>query len=231
MPAVTGMESAAAALRYWEQKQAVVANNLANASTDGFKGERVFASLLDGASPVGQSATDQSAGTLRQTGVATDVALQGPGFFVVSTAAGERYSRGGSLEVSANQQLVDESGNPVLGEKGPITLGNGPIEISASGQVSQNGKAVDTLRVETAPAGTELTHESGMLLLPPANSTAVPPTQRNVKQGAVEQSNVNSLGSLVDMISVQRAYSAVQKAIVAIDSAHETAATQLAKPL
>ena len=225
------MDSAAAALRYWEQKQAVVANNLANASTDGFKGERVFANLLNGALPVAQTATDQTAGTLRQTGVPTDVALPGPGYFVVSTSNGERLSRGGSLEVNATHQLVDSDGHPVLGDKGPITLRNGQFDIDSTGQIKQDGKVVDRLRVETVPAGTELTHEGGTLLVPPADATAVPPNQRNVKQGAVEQSNVNSLGSLVDMVSVQRAYSAVQKAIVELDSAHETAATQLAKPL
>jgi len=224
------MESAAAALRYWERKQEIVANNLANVSTDGFKGERVFANVLNGASPVAQASTDLSAGSFRQTGVSTDVALQGPGFFVVSTPNGERYSRGGSLEVNAKHQLVDETGNPVLGEKGPITLGVGDIQIDSTGQVSQNGKSIDRLRVENAPTGTALSHESGMLLIPAGTSVAIPPNQRNVNQGTVEQSNVNSLGSLVDMVSVQRAYSAVQKAIVELDSAHETDATQLAKP-
>src|SRR5262245_52623287 len=84
MPPLNGLEAAAAALRYWERKQEVVANNLANVSTDGFKATRVFATLLDGIRPVARTSSDMSTGTLKQTGNPMDVAIEGDGFFVVS---------------------------------------------------------------------------------------------------------------------------------------------------
>src|SRR5262245_42069828 len=74
MPPLNGLEAAAAALRYWERKQEVVANNLANVSTDGFKATRVFATLLDGIRPVARTSSDMSTGTLKQTGNPMDVA-------------------------------------------------------------------------------------------------------------------------------------------------------------
>src|SRR5438045_2276491 len=97
MPRVNGMDSAASALRYWERKQEVVSNNLANVSTDGFKAQHVFARLLDGVRPVAEATSDLSTGNLKETGNAMDVSIDGPGFFVVQTPNGERYTRGGSL--------------------------------------------------------------------------------------------------------------------------------------
>jgi flagellar basal-body rod protein FlgF len=225
------MDSAASALRYWERKQDVVANNLANVSTDGFKAQRVFARLLDGVRPVAEATSDLSTGNLKQTNNSMDVALNGDGFFVVKTANGERYTRGGSLRVDEKHFLVDANGNQVLGTKGPMKLSDGPINIAANGDVSQGGQLVDTLRVENAPKGTELTREGESLWVPAATKAIVAPKDRAVKQGYVEESNVNSMTALIDMVSVQRSYAAVQKAIMQMDQSNETITTQLAKPL
>jgi flagellar basal-body rod protein FlgF len=225
------MDSAASALRYWERKQDVVANNLANVSTDGLKAQRVFARLLDGVRPVAEATSDLSTGNLKQTNNSMDVALNGDGFFVVKTANGERYTRGGSLRVDEKHFLVDANGNQVLGTKGPMKLSDGPIDIAANGDVSQGGQLVDTLRVENAPKGTELTREGESLWVPAATKTIVAPKDRAVKQGYVEESNVNSMTALIDMVSVQRSYAAVQKAIMQMDQSNETITTQLAKPL
>ena len=171
---LNGMDSAASALRYWERKQEIVANNLANVSTDGFKAQRVFARLLDGIrGPVAQTSSDLSTGNLRQTGNTLDVAIDGPGFFVVSTPNGERYTRGGTLRLDEKHQLVDTDGRPLLGVKkgGPITLLDGPVEINKSGKVTQNGQVVDTLRMEAAPQGVELEREGKSLWVPPATKS------------------------------------------------------------
>jgi flagellar basal body rod protein FlgG len=228
------MDSAASALRYWERKQEIIANNMANSTTDGFKAQRVFAQMLDGVTPSAATSSDLSAGSLRPTGNALDVALDGPGFFVASTPNGERYTRGGSLRLDDTHQLVDADGNALLGAKGPITLkGASKVEIDRSGTVTADGKVVDQLRVETAPKGVELQREGDSLWMPPsASARAVEaPAARQVKQGFIEESNVNTTGALVDMVAVQRAYASVQKAIVTIDAANETATTELAKPL
>jgi flagellar basal body rod protein FlgG len=226
------MDSAASALRYWERKQEVLANNLANVSTDGFKAQRVFARLLDGVRPVAEAKSDLQTGNLRQTNNDLDVAIEGNAFFVVKTDAGERYSRGGSLRLDDKRQLVDVNGNPLLGEKGtPLKLLDGPVEISKSGDVTQNGQVVDRLRMESAPKAGELQHEGETLWVPPATKEITKPEDRSVKQGYIEESNVNSMSALVDIVAVQRAYASVQKAIVEMDHANETITTQIARPL
>jgi flagellar basal-body rod protein FlgF len=226
------MDSAASALRYWERKQEIVANNLANVSTTGFKAQRVFAQLLNGAEPVANATSDLSTGTLQQTGNSMDVAISGDGFLVVSTPDGERYTRGGNLRLDDKHQLVDSQGRPLLGEKGaPLKLLDGPVTISRSGEVTQNGQLVDRLRMETAPKGTELQRQGESLWVPPATKEVVKPDARNVQQGHLEESNVNSMSAMVDMVAVQRAYASVQKAIVEMDHADETITMQIAKPL
>ena len=231
MPQLNGMQSASSALRYWERKQEVVANNLANVSTNGFKAQRVFAKLLDGILPAAETSSDLSTGTLRQTASPTDVAVDGPGFFVVSTPNGERYTRGGSLRLDEKHRLVDGDGRPLLGVKGPLTLLDAPIEIDAHGTVKQNSQIVDTLRMELPPKDADLSREGESLWVPPATKQELALKDRNVKQGYIEESNVNSMSALIDMVTVQRAYASVQKTVIEMDKTNETVTTQLAKPL
>ncbi|MFN9086847.1 MAG: flagellar hook-basal body complex protein, partial [Gemmatimonadaceae bacterium] len=115
------MSAAAAALQMLERKQAVLANNLANASTRGFKAEMAFARLMNDQLAATETAIDLKAGTLTETHNPLDLAVEGDGFFVVQTPGGERFVRNGSFRLNADRQLVDDKGNTVLGEAGPIT--------------------------------------------------------------------------------------------------------------
>jgi flagellar basal-body rod protein FlgF len=224
-----GLTGAANALRYWELRQEVAANNLANVSTDGFKAERVFARLMDG-EPVIGTKTDRRAGPIKETGQPTDVALEGDGFLVVSTTAGERYTRGGSLKIDPAGFLSDQDGNRVLGDKGPIHVGEGALAVDRRGMVGVDGQIVDQLRIETVPASESLVHEGGTRFIPGATRAAVAPDLREVRQGHIEESNTDSLGGLVDMVSVQRAYAAVEKTIGLLDHLLEVATSQLGRP-
>jgi flagellar basal-body rod protein FlgF len=226
-----GLSSAASALRYWERRQEIASNNLANASTDGFKAERVFATMLGDALPVAKTSTDTQAGSVRQTGNPLDVAIKGDAFLVVDTPNGERFSRGGSLQINTQRRLVDGGGHPVLGARGPITLPEGQVTIDTKGTISVDGKAVDTLRMERAGDAKSLAHEGGTLLVPDAGRKALPDGDRAVSQGFVEESNVNTVSSMVDMIAVQRAYASVQKAVTTMDSVRGTAVNELGKPV
>lgn len=232
MPRTTGLTSAAGALRYWERRQEVVAHNLANVSTDGFKGERVFARLLGDATPAAQTATDTRAGTLRQTQNPLDLAIAGDGYLVVQTPAGERFSRGGALALDAGRRLVDPAGHPVLGEQGAITVPEGAVlTVSPAGDLRMDGRPVARLRLERVPPGTPLAHEGGTLLVPDGARQSIPPAERQLRQGAVEESNVSPISALVEMIGVQRAYASVQKAVTTLDAVRGTAATDLGKPV
>lgn len=245
MPRPTGLTSAAGALRYWERRQEIVANNLANVATDGYKGDRGFARLV-GAGTVGESAAVQSAvdlkpGALRQTGNPLDVALASDGFFVVQApgtqgAAGERWTRAGSFQLDANRRLVDADGAAVLGTSGPVEVpANATVSVAADGTVRASGPSGDRvlaqLRVERAPAGASLAHDGATRFLPDAGRQEVPSAERRVRQGFVEESNVTAVGALVDMIAVQRAYASVQKAVTTMDAVRGLAASELGKPV
>jgi flagellar hook-basal body protein len=101
------MRSAAAALQMLERRQAVLSNNLANASTRGFKAETAFTRILSDAMSVTDTALDLTPGTLTETTNKLDLAIQGDGFFVVQTPQGERFVRNGSFRLDQDRQLVD----------------------------------------------------------------------------------------------------------------------------
>src|SRR4051812_7441762 len=206
----------------------MLSNNLANADTAGFKGERVFARLLDGVT-VADSSTDRRAGQVTRTGNSLDLAIEGDGYLVVSTPRGERFSRGGALTLDTEGFIADQSGNRLLGTKGPIAAAGGTVSIDAAGLVSVNGETVDRLRIETNAPGESLAHDGGTLFVPPAKRLALDPGTTRVTQGAIEGSNVNTIESMVDMIAVQRSYAAAEKAIVVLDGIHGTIANDLAK--
>lgn len=230
------MSAGAAALRYWERRQEVTSNNLANVSTDGFKGDRVFARMVENGLPAADSNTDFTQGSINPTGNPYDVAIDGQGFMVVQTANGERLSRGGTMHVDENGMLTDTNGNTVLGEHGPIqvtTRGNsqpGNLAISRTGVVTVGTTEVGRLRLETTPAGTQLTREGNGLYVPPNTRTPLDADATVVRQGALEESNVSSISQMVDMISIQRAYTAVQKAMSTLDATRGIATTELGRP-
>lgn len=231
MKPVDAMTAAAAALGYWERRQDALSNNLANADTTGFKAERVFGELLANGTTGAAAATDMSAGAVTPTGNPLDLAMGNADFFVVKTGQGERLSRGGAFRLDGNGYLSDTAGHPLMGVHGPIRILGGTVAIDRTGAVSADGQFVDQLRVETVAPGTALQHDAGTLFVPPATRTTAPPDARDIKQGFLEHSNVNTIGSMVDMIAVQRAYAAVQKAVVTLDGVDGTISNELAKPV
>lgn len=248
-----GMTSSAQALRYLERRQEVVSNNLANASTDGFKAERTFGRLLEGSIPVAETRTDMRAGTMRPTGAPLDLALGGDGFLVVDGPEGERLTRGGAFRLDDMGRVVNAEGLPLLGEGGPIVVdpqvargtdgqlrggggggapgGGAVVQVDRAGGVHVNGSAVGSLRVESVPPGVDLEHVGGGLFLPPAGRTPVAADARDVRQGFLEESNVTPVSALVEMISVQRAYANVQKVMTTLDAARGTTVTDIGRPV
>jgi flagellar basal-body rod protein FlgF len=224
-----GMTSAAAALQMLEKRQQVLANNLANASTRGFKGEIVFSKLIGDAVSAAATSVDRRQGSMTETHNPLDVSVEGDGFFVVQTPAGERHTRGGSLDVNTSRQLVDESGNPVLGEDGPITLPQGDININSDGLIRVNNKPVATLRLETVDPKVQLVHEGGTRFVPDASRKSIAPADRRIHQGSVEESNVNTMSAMTEMLEVMHRYGAAQKSIATLDSIRGIAVNDLAK--
>lgn len=218
----------AQALRYWEARQANVSNNLANVSTPGFKGQRVFARLLDDATLSAEGTPDFSSGSLSPTGRPLDVALGGEGFLTVETSDGPRWVRGGSFNLDASGVLTDAAGNPVLGEGGPIVLPPGPVEITSEGVIRVGEADIDRLRVEW-PAEPGTLQRAGSTMWIPADGSPVEADRVQVRQGHLEESNVDPVTAMVEMIEVQRAYTAVQRSMQATDGIMQTITTEIGR--
>ena len=203
---------AAGALRYWEMRQNIAANNLANAETPGFKAERAFAHLLDGAAPEIGATTDLTSGSLRPTGNPLDVALtDARRFLVVDTPAGERLIRGGALRLDAGGRIVDVNGHALLGENGgPIAVPESAVvTIDHDGTVRADGIAIARLRIDEIGGPADIAHEAGGRFRPTGVRARVEGDDRGVRQGFIEESNTDTLSAMIDMITIQRAWGAV----------------------
>jgi len=208
----------------------VLANNLANANTTGFKEDRAFFEMFNQSvngsnegDPVGKAikssvkankALNSSEGAMSFTNGDLDLAISGDGFLVVNAPQGIRYTRNGNLHLNAQSVLTTADGFPVLGASGsPITLGQGQIHISEEGGVSLNNTPVDRLKIVAFDNVSMLEKEGNSLLLSRAGQSAEKPSSAAIKSGYLEQSNVNPVSSLVQMVELLRNFESIQKSV------------------
>jgi flagellar basal-body rod protein FlgF len=210
-------------------QQAVTANNLANSSTTAFKEDRLnFRRMIDGQLLLDRSRgvpnpenrlrdgfeTRFSAGALKPTGAPLDFALDGPGFFVVETEQGERYTRNGHFFRSPEGTLVTADGLPVLGEAGRIQLGSGPVELDGEGRLGQNGIAVGRLRLVEFADRSRLAKLGRSLYQPlPEDLQPDPAEQTRVRQGMLETANAQVVDMMVRLIEQERGYDFASRAL------------------
>ncbi|WP_348671877.1 flagellar basal-body rod protein FlgF [uncultured Abyssibacter sp.] len=222
--------------------QSTVSNNLANASTVGFRAELAMAKTapLDGAglptrvaSTFGGAAFDPSAGTLMTTERPLDVAVRGNGWIAVQDGNGETaYTRNGELQIDALGQLMTNRGELVLGEGGPVaippnesvTIGDdGTISVIPQGQGAVVQATVDRIRVDAVQPQDMRRGDDG--LFRPVEDAAVEPVAgASLSVGTLESSNVNLAQSLVDMIALSRQFELQVKAIRSADDNAQAAA-------
>lgn len=207
-----------------ERQLNVTANNIANASTPGYKARHVlFESYMNeakGAAAGPYYSTndygemmDVGPGSYAQTGRPLDVALEGPGFMGVITGDGVKYTRAGSFSLNSVGEIVTPSGQRVADDGGaPITIpaGTKKIIISASGQVSADGNGVGQLMMrEFANPQSELKPVGNSLY--EASKEGLPAEETQMRQGMIEGSNVNGVAEMADMIETMRNYQSVQR--------------------
>jgi flagellar basal-body rod protein FlgF len=225
-----------------QRQMDIVANNLANINTTGFKAEDIlFATAeMPAARDTGFSFADQplaftedwstmhdlSAGSITQTGDPLDIALAGNGFLVVDTPNGERYTRDGALTLDSTGTLVDLEGNPVLGEGGPIrfTPDETDISITANGSILTPAGSKGKLRLVEFADPQQLVREGNNLF---SGGEARPATATNVVQGAIERSNVSGVAEMTEMIRVSRAYETLANIMEQQDETRRSAIEQL----
>lgn len=248
---VSGLQTAASAMNAQTERLAVLANNLANVTAAGYKADRPeFFQLLTSpraagsVSPTGSAAppqqlpgevvtrTDFSGGAIRETGNTLDVAIEGPGFFVVRTPAGQRLTRNGAFTRSAEGLLTTADGLAVLGPgNGPVELPErGHVAIDEQGQISVDGSPIGSLLVVDPANPEQLTKEGGTRFVPPPDLPLPPAGKATVRQGALEQSNVNPILTLVEMIDALRIYEAAQRTARGVDETLGRAVNEVGRP-
>ena len=206
----------------------MLANNMANASTGGFKADREFygtylaPELADsqfsvGPSPVVQRQwTDFSQGTLVPTNNPTDLALSGPGFFVVKGPNGPLYTRNGTFQTTNAGTLTTAEGYPVQlvgGSSFQATPGS-PITVDADGTVSQSGRYIGQIQVVDFADASKLTRAGGSYFQNSGpDASAMKPAAASVLQGKVENSNSQPAEAAARMVLLLRHYEMLQRAI------------------
>jgi flagellar basal-body rod protein FlgG len=225
-------------------RQDVIANNLANATTPGYKGDRAvgqesFALKLEEVTtgdPVGtlglgsqiaEVATDTSQGALRRTGNELDVAVAGDGYFTVRTPAGVRFTRDGAFTQDSAGRITTARGELVLGTNGrPITVPEGTaLTIDQRGAVLANEKPVGTLQVSVLDPKSVKKAGDDMFTGRPRPQAA----KGRVEQGFLEQANVSSVREMVDLISTMRSFESSQRTVKAIDETLGKAVNEVGK--
>ncbi|KKM12322.1 hypothetical protein SY88_03990 [Clostridiales bacterium PH28_bin88] len=235
---IRGIYTSALGMLVQQQRQDVVAQNLANANTPGYKRDQVvfrpFPEVLLGrtgganGSPQGQPvgttqwgvevaevAPVQQVGALEQTGHSTDLALAEEGlvFFTLQTPEGARYTRSGDFRVDADGYLVAADGAYVLGQRGPIMVENAGFVVTPAGEVRAGDMVLDTLMVTSFEEPGELRKvgDNRFMAEEGANPRVVSP--RGLRQGALETSNVSLVTEMVTMVTGLRAYEANQRVL------------------
>lgn len=227
-----GMSGARQAL----EQQAAVANNMANASTPGFRAQLNSFRAVPVVGPEAVTRTmvvtstpgsDMRQGPLTETGRALDVAVRGEGWLTVQTPdGGEAYTRVGNLQVGADGQLLTLDARPVIGESGALTVPPGAsVLITPDGQVSAQGAGESTggasvgrLKLVNPPAADLVRGDDGLFRLRQGAAPAQADEAVTLVSGALEGSNVNPVEAMVEMIANARRFEMQMKTVQTAES-------------
>ena len=220
----------------------VIANNLANSDTTGYKSDKLVSrsfsdmlvrqvddpALANRSNVLGtlntgvhadELITSFSQGAFESTGSNTDLAINGENaFFVVSTPAGDRYTRDGSFHLNSNGYLVTSSGDMVMGESGGgIQLKNSEFSVDSQGNIAADGKNVAKLRL-AGFSDTSLLRKAGdNLFYNYGGAAATAATDFSVKQGYLDTSNVETASQIIDLLGASRSFETSQRIVKMLD--------------
>ena len=244
---VRGLYSAYNGMMSEQKRLEIISNNVANAATVGYKSEGVTNQSFDSVytlkikdatngfvderigsmslgTKLGEVYTKYDQGSLRQTGNTYDLAMEGKGFFTVAVRDSEgnesiKYTRDGSFKIGSDGKLLDTDGNPVVGEGGNIQIPSdaGEITIDQFGRIYADGNYIDSLKI-TDFANYDYIKKFGNNLYEVVDGAEEIYASGTIRQGYLEQSNVNSVSEMVNMIAITRSYEANQKVMNTVDS-------------
>lgn len=235
---IKGIYTSEASMRPKMTRMEVIANNLANINSTGFKRDRVFLELLnESAAPPSDGrndltginarhAVDFTQGSLQPTGNTFDLALQGKGFFTVATPNGLRLTRNGHFQLNAEGGLVTAEGFPVQGDNGNVMIPNTDkrqllnITINEAGEILSDREPLARVRIVDVANPEMMQKDHQSLFIPPADQPVadLPHNQVLLRQGFLEESNVDGIEEMIAMIELSRAFETDQKVIQSQDA-------------
>ncbi len=230
---IKGIYTSAVGMMPNKLKIDVIANNLANIATTGFRKDNIFVRILDNAvldinknggnELSGLLITEYTSfdqGNLKQTGNPLDLAINGKGFFAVQTPEGLRYTRNGNFTLTSDGKIVNSNGHILLGSDGEIRLpdisktGNVEIRIAKDGEIYNGDKLIGRVKVVWFDDLTRLKKVSSVYFVADENAGEIELTDGfEIYQGFLEESNVNAVEELVRMIEANRIYESCYKAV------------------
>jgi flagellar basal-body rod protein FlgF len=212
------LTSAASGMKARLESLDMLANNIANSETTGFKSDREFYTLYEQELPeIERHWTDFSQGTLASTGNPLDLGLAGPGFFTANAPSGVVYTRDGGFRVSKSAELETREGytlrNVLDPQRRPIKVDPAQnVDVDKNGVVRQGGQQlgqIEVVGIDGAQKSLAKLGSSYFALMDRGTATPVPATE--VQQGKLEQSNVPVTDSAVRLVSVMRQFEMLQK--------------------
>lgn len=238
----SGSYSACAGLVARTQQLELVAQDLANTSTSGYRRQQTrfqnvlaasggnaplsaWSSELNGFGVLGSTSTSRTPGNLESTGNPLDLGMEGDAFFVVQTPAGLRYTRNGQFTLSPSGKLVTRDGYPVLGDQGAILMPAGNVSVSRDGTLSVDGALAGKLRLAQFSSSIPLQAEGATYFAAPPTSET-PALNFSIRQGMLESSNVNPVAAAVQLVALQRTAQMLQHALSMFHSEFDRIAAQ-----
>jgi len=214
-----------------------VTHNLANASTPGFKNERLLFVRKSGSDTMAEDSfshdpvvvIDHSQGTVEKTGSPLDVAIQGDGYFAIETPNGERYTRNGSFTLNASGELVTKSGDAVMGEGGRITITGKKYQIDNSGNITADGNSVGKIKIVDFKKKDALAKKGAGLFEATDKAEQSSIDNPEVRSGYLETSNVSAVKEMIEMIDIQRSFEAYSKAMQTISEQDRMSTNRIGK--
>ena len=233
---------ALAAQRVLQHQIDTIANNVANMNTVGFRAESInFNSLVSNAEPdgvqfpvVGKTTPSSVPGTLEATGNSLDIALSGPGWFAIETPQGVAYTRDGRLSIDSFGELRSVGDYPILdAAQAPILVNpdGGEIEITPDGRVRQNDRIVGNIGVFDVPENAVQSRFENSAFFSSVEALPIAPGDRTtITQGFVENSNVDPIGQLANMITVQRYFESLNASIKDSEESLDRSIREIGEP-